>query len=137
MQQIKEDCKDDPYDCLVGLSGGIDSSYILYLGHQYGLRMLALHVDDGLDNPVAVENLKKLTEKTGTELVFIQPNRQEYADLLKSLLKASVPNLAIVQDNLIIQCLQEYGERKGMESNTLWTVQISHMNVFWSVGQAA
>lgn len=112
--QIKHDCKDLAYDCLVGVSGGIDSSYILYLGHQLGLRMLAVHVDDGLDNPVAVENIRKLTEKTGTKLVSIEPHRAEYASVLKALLKASVPNLAIAQDNLIIKSLEEYGQKNGI-----------------------
>lgn len=112
VHQIKEESKNDPYDCLVGASGGIDSSYILYLGFQYHLRMLAVHIDDGLDNPVAVENLRKLTEKTGTKMIYIQPDHAEYADILKSLLKASVPNLAIAQDNLIISSLQRYGEER-------------------------
>lgn len=62
--EIKETCKNDPYDCIVGVSGGIDSSYILYWGWTQGLRMLAVHIDDGLDNPIATENLRKLVEKT-------------------------------------------------------------------------
>lgn len=108
--EIKATCKDDLYDCIVGVSGGIDSSYILYLGHQYGLRMLAVHVDDGLDNPVAVSNLKKLIEKTGTTMVTIRPAMDEYKDILKALLKGGLPNLAIAQDNLIIKALQDYAE---------------------------
>lgn len=111
MAKIKEECRDLPYDCLVGVSGGIDSSYILHIGHGYGLRMLAVHIDDGLDNPIATENIRKIIEKTGTELVNIQPDKDEYANHLKALLKASVPNLAIAQDNLIIKALQEYGEK--------------------------
>lgn len=113
--EIREQAKNDPYDCLVGASGGIDSSYILYLGYQYGLRMLAVHIDDGLDNPTAVENLRKLTEKTGTELISVSPDREEYADLLKTLFKASVPNLALGQDNLIISALQNYGVRNHIK----------------------
>ncbi|MBE6963512.1 MAG: N-acetyl sugar amidotransferase [Ruminococcaceae bacterium] len=112
--QMKEDCKNDPYDCLVGVSGGIDSSYILYLGHRYGLRMLAVHIDDGLDNPVARENLRKLTEKTGTELICVEPDRAEYADVLRAFLKASVPGLAIAQDNLIMKALQDYGAKHNI-----------------------
>lgn len=109
--QMKKDCENDPYDCLVGVSGGIDSSYILYLGHQMGLRMLAVHIDDGLDNPIATENLRKLQEKTSADFVMVEPDREEYADILRSLLKASVPNLAIAQDNLIMKALQDYGEK--------------------------
>lgn len=108
--EMKESCKDDPYDCIVGVSGGIDSSYILYLGWKYGLRMLAVHIDDGLDNPVATENLKKLIAKTGVEMVVIQPDMDEYRDILRSLFKGSLPNLAIAQDNLIMKALQDYAE---------------------------
>jgi len=110
VRQIKEAGKNESYDCLVGVSGGIDSSYILYIGYQYRLRMLAVHIDDGLDNPIAVENLQKLMEKTKTKMISIQPDRAEYADILKSLLKASVPDLAIAQDNLIISALDHYGK---------------------------
>lgn len=114
VDEMKRTCKDDPYDCIVGISGGIDSSYILYLGKKYGLRMLAVHVDDGLDNPIATENLKKLVEKTGVEMITIQPDIGEYKDILRALLKGSLPNLAIVQDNLILKALQDYAETKNI-----------------------
>ena len=44
--RIKNDCKNDKYDCIMGISGGIDSSYVLYLGHKLGLRILTVHIDD-------------------------------------------------------------------------------------------
>ena len=113
--QMKKVCANDKYDCIVGLSGGIDSSYIAYLGHQYGLRMLGVHIDDGLDNPIATENLKKLTKKANIEMVTIQPDLEEYADVLKSLFRASVPNLALAQDNLITQSLQKFGEENHIK----------------------
>lgn len=115
IKKIKEDCKDDSYDCIVGVSGGIDSSYILYLGAEYGLRMLAIHVDDGFDNPVAIENLKKLTEKTGTKMITIVPNKSEYMDVIKSFFKASVANLAFLQDNLITKALELYAEANNIK----------------------
>lgn len=115
MEKIKADCAADEYDCLVGASGGVDSSYILYKGWQYGLRMLAVHIDDGLDNPVAIENLEKLSAATGAKMVYIQPEREEYADIIYSLLKASVSNLAIAQDNLIAKGLQDYGDSHKMK----------------------
>ena len=107
---MKDTCRNEKYDCLVGVSGGIDSSYILYLGNKYGLRMLAVHVDDGLDNSIATENMQKLIDKTETDFLVIKPDRNEYVDLLKTLFKASVPNLAIVQDNLINSIMHKFGE---------------------------
>lgn len=111
VSKMKAACKDDPYDCIVGVSGGIDSSYILRWGWMQGLRMLAIHIDDGLDNPIATENLKKLVEKTGVTMVTIQPDMAEYKDCLRALLKGSLPNLAFAQDNLIIKALQDYAEQ--------------------------
>lgn len=105
--QIKEDCKNDPYDCLVGISGGLDSSYIAYLGHQYGLRMLGIHIDDGLDTDIAKKNIKNLCEKAGVNLINICPDPEQYRDLTLSFFKASVPNLAIPQDNLILAGLTD------------------------------
>lgn len=112
---IKADCKEDKYDCMVGVSGGIDSSYIMYIGYKYGLRMIAVHIDDGLDNPIATENLKKLVKATGCKYITIEPKRDEYADIIYALLKASVRNLAIAQDNLIAKALQVYGEKNGIK----------------------
>lgn len=114
IKQIKNECVNDQFDCMVGISGGIDSSYILYLGYRFGLRMIAVHIDDGLDNPIATENIKKLIQMTGTEYISITPNKEEYADIIYSLLKASVSNLAIAQDNLIIKALQDYGEKNNI-----------------------
>lgn len=104
-RKIKEECKDAPYDCLVGVSGGVDSSYIIYLGYKYGLRMLGVHIDDGLDTEVSKKNIQNLCQKAQVELINIEPDPEQYRDLLLSFFKASVPDLAIPQDNLIIAAL--------------------------------
>lgn len=105
--KIKEETKDLKYNCIVGISGGIDSSYVLYLGYKYSLKMLAVHIDDGLDTEISKANIKKLCEKTKVDLITIKPDKAEYADLTLSFLKASVPNLAMPQDNILFKELQE------------------------------
>ena len=105
--KIKEDCKNDPYDCLVGVSGGLDSSYLIYLGHQYGLRMLGVHVDDGLDTDKARSNIQKLCTAAHVKLINLEPDPKQYRDLTLSFFKAGVPNLAIPQDNLILAGLTD------------------------------
>ena len=60
---IKETCKDLPYDCLIGVSGGVDSAYMLYLAHQLGLRILAVHVNSGWNTKLAEENIQRLCSK--------------------------------------------------------------------------
>jgi len=114
-EKIKQECKSQPYDCLVGVSGGLDSSYILYLGHKYGLRMLGFHLDDGLDTPLAKENIRKLCERTDLTLINIQPDLEQYRDLTLSFFKASVPNLAIPQDNLILAAQIDVAKKYHMK----------------------
>lgn len=106
-EKVKADCKDDPYDCLVGVSGGLDSSYIIYLGYKYGLRMLGVHIDDGLDTELAKQNIQNLCEKARVELINVRPDPEQYRDLTLSFFKAGVPNLAIPQDNLILAALTD------------------------------
>lgn len=110
VSQIKADCANDRFDCMLGISGGIDSSYLMYLGHKYGLRMLAVHIDDGLDNPIATRNIEKLIKATDSQYIVIKPNIKQYADVLYALIKASVSNLAICQDNMILKAIKDYGK---------------------------
>ena len=109
--EIKAACKNDPYDCLVGISGGLDSSYIAYLGHKFGLRMLGVHVDDGLDTDTAKKNIAAVCEKAGVDLITVHPDPAQYRDLTMSFFKAGVPNLAIPQDNLIIAALNDAAKK--------------------------
>lgn len=111
MERIKQDGKTKEYDCMVGVSGGVDSSYILYLGYQYGLRMLAVHIDDGLDTKVAKKNIESLCEKTKTKLLSISPDREQYADILLAFFKAAVPSIPIPQDNLLLAALHETAKK--------------------------
>ena len=105
--RIKKNCAGQKYDCLVDVSGGLDSSYIIYLGHKYSLRMLGVHIDDGLDTEIAKKNIAKLCEKAGVELITLRPDKEQYRDLTLSFFKAAVPNLAIPQDNLILAALND------------------------------
>lgn len=111
IEKIKTECANDRFDCMIGISGGIDSSYLMYLGHQYGLRMLAVHIDDGLDNPIATNNIEKLIRATDSKYIVIKPDIKQYADVLYALIKASVSNLAICQDNMIFKAIKDYGQR--------------------------
>lgn len=102
---IRIDGKGKKFDCFVGISGGVDSSYVAYLGYVHGLRMLAVHIDDGMNTETAQRNITNLCKKTNIELVLIKPDIKEYADLTLSFFKASVPNLAMPQDNILMKAL--------------------------------
>ena len=93
------------YDCIMGLSGGLDSSYLAYLGHQWGLRVLAVHIDDGYDTEISKNNLKKLIVATGFDYEVIAPDAEQFNDLTLAYMKAGVPNIAIPQDNVLFAFL--------------------------------
>lgn len=94
VETIKRDGKGKKYDCVIGISGGRDSTYILHLAvKKYGLRPLAVHFNDGFDNPVGGENMIKITKRLGVDLRTITSDWREAKDLKISFLKASVPEL--------------------------------------------
>ena len=91
---IKAAGKNKKYDCIVGISGGRDSIYLLYLTvKEWGLRPLAVHFNDGFDNPVAGENMLNACRKLGVELRTITSDFRECKDLKIVDLKASTPLL--------------------------------------------
>jgi N-acetyl sugar amidotransferase len=89
------------YDCLMGISGGIDSSYLLYLGYKWGLKVLVLHIDDGYDTEISKSNIKKLIKRTGFDYINIEGDKTQFNSLIRAYMKAGVPNLAAPQDNIL------------------------------------
>ncbi len=98
---LKKKGQGKEFDCIMGLSGGLDSSYLLYLGHQLGLRILGVHIDDGFDTEISKANLRKLAEKTGIRYIVIAPDGPQFYGLSKAYMKAGVANLAAPQDNVL------------------------------------
>ncbi len=105
IDEIKEEGKNKKYDCIMGLSGGLDSSYLAYLGYKWGLRVLAVHIDDGYDTEISKSNLKKLIDKTGFDYEIIHPDAAQFNDLTLAYMKAGVPNIAVPQDNILFAFL--------------------------------
>ncbi len=99
--EIKKAGKNKKYDCIMGLSGGLDSSYLAYLGYKWGLKILAVHIDDGYDTEISKNNLKKLIKATGFDYEVIKPDSEQFNDLTLAFMKAGVPNIAIPQDNVL------------------------------------
>ncbi len=92
--KIRKAGKGKKYDCIIGLSGGRDSTYLLYLAvKKWNLRPLAVHFNDGFDNPIAGENMLKAVRKLGVELRTITSDFRECKDLKIVDLKASTPLL--------------------------------------------
>ena len=113
LSEIKANGKGKKYDCIMGISGGLDSSYLAYLGHKWELKVLAVHIDDGYDTEISKSNIAKLISATGFDYEVIRPDPTQYNDLTLAYMKAGVPNIAAPQDNILFAFLykkmQEYG----------------------------
>ena len=101
LREIKEYGKNKKYDCIMGLSGGLDSSYLAYLGYQWGLRVLLIHIDDGFDTEISQKNLAKLVKATGYDYEVIKPDAEQYNALTAAYMRAGLPNLAVPQDSVL------------------------------------
>jgi len=102
INKIKKDGKDRQYDCLIGISGGVDSSYVAYLVKKvYGLRALAIHLDNGWNSELAVANVEHIVKKLDIDLSTYVLDWKEFRDIQISFLKASVSNIEIPTDHAI------------------------------------
>jgi N-acetyl sugar amidotransferase len=104
VNQIKADGKGKPYDCVMGVSGGVDSTYMALLAKELGLRPLVLHLDNGWDSELAVKNIEHIVNKLGFDLYTWVINWEEFKDLQLSYLKASVIDLEATSDHAIVAC---------------------------------
>jgi len=93
VEMMKKDGKGKPYDVVIGVSGGCDSSYMLHLAKEMGLRPLAAHFDNTWNSTIAVENIKAVLEKLDIDLYTHVADNNEVNDIMKSLMKASVPEI--------------------------------------------
>jgi len=103
--KIKSDGKYKKYDCIVGVSGGRDSTYTLYNAVKLGLRPLAVHFDNGWNSEIAVQNIKRATEILNVDLHTHVADWEEFKDLQRSFLFASVPDAEVPTDWVIFSVL--------------------------------
>lgn len=98
---IKEFGKGKKYDCLIGLSGGVDSSYVAYIAKQKGLRALCVHFDNGWNSEIAVQNIHNIVSKLDFDLFTYVIDWEEFKDLQLAYLKASVIDIEVLTDHAI------------------------------------
>ena len=102
VSKIKSGNSKNKYDCLIGVSGGVDSSYLAVLvKEQLGLNPLAVHMDNGWNSELAISNVENLLEKLDIDLVTNVLNWEEFRDLQKSFLLSSITNIEIPTDHAI------------------------------------
>lgn len=99
--RMKKKGKGRPYDCIVGVSGGVDSSYLLVLMKEYGLRPLAVTLDNGFSSDIAVQNIFKVTNALDIDLETYVIDYEEIKDLLYAYMRAGIPWIDSPTDSAI------------------------------------
>jgi len=111
IDEIKRAGRGKAYDCIVGVSGGVDSSYAAYLVSEWGLRPLAVHMDNGWDSQESVSNVQKITTQLGIDYESYVLDWEEFRDLQLSFLKASVPEAETPTDVAIPVALYHFAKK--------------------------
>ncbi len=114
IQEMKDAGRGRTYDCIMGISGGVDSSYLAMRAKEWGLRVLAVHVDAGWNSELAVKNIEQVVKKLGFDLYTEVINWEEMRDLHLAFLKASVPNQDIPQDHAFLAALYKLANKNGI-----------------------
>lgn len=115
VERIKRDGRKRDFDCILGLSGGVDSSYMLHLAvREFGLRPLVFHVDGGWNSELAVHNIHVLVDKLGLDLYTEVINWEEMRDFQLAWFKSGVPHIDIPQDHAFIATLYHFADKYGI-----------------------
>lgn len=116
VEKIKYDGRGKEFDCILGLSGGVDSTYMLHIAvNQLGLRPLVFHVDAGWNSELAVHNIHAIVEKLNLELFTEVINWEEMKNFQLAWLKAGVPHIDIPQDHAFIATLYKFADKHNIK----------------------
>lgn len=108
INEIKRYGRNKEFDCIIGVSGGVDSSFLLHHAVSSGLRVLAVHVDAGWNSEIAVKNIQKLCDKLGVQLHTIVIDWNTIKELQRAYMFSGLPNLDIPQDHVFLAAMYKY-----------------------------
>jgi N-acetyl sugar amidotransferase len=111
VEKIKAAGKGHDFDCIIGMSGGIDSSYLTYIATEFGLRPLVFHVDAGWNSQEAVNNIEKMVDKLGLDLYTEVIDWEEMRDLQLAFFKSGVPHIDTPQDHAFFATMYKFAEQ--------------------------
>lgn len=112
IDKIKKDGKNRDFDSILGISGGVDSSYMLHMAvKEFGLRPLVFHVDGGWNSEIAVHNINALIDKLNVDLFTEVINWEEMKDFQLAFFKSGMPHIDIPQDHAFIATLYQFAEK--------------------------
>lgn len=118
--KIKKEGKGKDFDCMMGMSGGIDSSYLLFkMVSDFGLRPLVFHVDAGWNSQIAVNNIERLVDGLGLDLYTEVINWEEMKDLQLAFFKSGVPHIDVPQDHAFFATMYKFASKHKI--NTILT----------------
>lgn len=113
--QIKKEGEGKEYDCLLGISGGVDSSYLAYLAKKYELRVLAVHVDAGWNSELAVQNIENMCKKLGYDLHTVVVDWPTMKELQRAYLFSGLANLDVPQDHCFVAACEQMTKKFGIK----------------------
>ena len=116
VERIKKEGEGKDFDCLMGMSGGIDSSYLLYMMvKKYGLRPLVFHVDAGWNSQIAVNNIERLVDGLGLDLYTEVINWEEIKDLQLAFFKSGVSHIDTPQDHSFFATMYKFASKHNIK----------------------
>lgn len=113
--KIKKAGKGKKYDCILGLSGGVDSTYTALLAKELGLRPMAVHFDNGWNSELAVKNIENIISKLNLDLHTYVIDWEEFKDIQLAYIKASVVDIEMPTDQLIFAALNKLAHKHGIK----------------------
>jgi N-acetyl sugar amidotransferase len=115
VEEIRQAGKGRDYDCIIGLSGGVDSTFVAFKVKELGLRPLAVHLDNGWDSELAVKNIENVINRLKIDLHTHVIDWEEFRDLQLSFLKASTPDSEIPSDHAILALMHQMADKVGVK----------------------
>lgn len=115
IESIKKSGKNKKYDCLIGVSGGTDSSYVAYIVKELGLRPLAVHMDNGWNSEESVKNIRNLCTRLNIDYESYVLDWDEFKDIQLSVLKSSIVEVEIPTDVAIVSILHKVASRNNIK----------------------
>ena len=115
LKKVKKASARKKYDVIVGVSGGVDSSYMIHKVVELGLRPLAVYFDNNWGSKTSLENIKKITKKLDVDLYTYVVNWEEFKNIQKAFLHASVPCVEVPTDLAISSVLYQLANKEGVK----------------------
>lgn len=115
ISEMKRKGKRSKYDCVIGISGGVDSSYVAYLAKEQGLRVLLVHLDNGWNSPISNENVKNIAKLLNFDFESYTLDWEEFRQMQIAFLRASVPDIEAPTDMAIPAVLHYFAAKHNVK----------------------